>query len=88
MNNIYEPYLILPQIRQPCARRVGIVEQPEPFEGGESVVDLPVGCLDGVGEAREEAGEAEEEEEDDCQGASGGVTRTVLGEDRYEKLEG
>ena len=52
------------------------------------MVDFPVQRLDGVSEAREEAGEAEEEEKDDCQGASGGVTRTVLGEDRYEKLEG
>lgn len=48
---------------------------------------MSVRRLHGVREAREEAGEAEEDEKDDCHGASGGVTRTVLGEDRYEKLE-
>lgn len=76
------------QIRIRTRRGPGI-EQPQPFEGGEAVVDLAVGWgAEAVGKGGEEAGEGEEAEEGGGHGAGGGVARAAAGEGRGEELEG
>lgn len=90
MNPINESKLVFAQIRKTCRRPrfIHIIKQPQPLEGGDAVEDPPVGGLEAVREAEEEAGEGEEEKEDERQGPGDGVAGAVVGEDRRQELEG
>ena len=89
MNSVDESELVLAQIwkSRRRSRLIGVIEQPQPLEGRDAVEDAPVGGLEAVGEAEEEAGEGEEEEEDHRQWPRGGVADAVVGEDRRQELE-
>lgn len=89
MNNINEAQPELAEVRNPGTRRGGAlgVEEPHAFGCGESVVNLPVGGSEAVGETSEETRGGQEEEEEEGEGARGRVTRAVVCEDWCEELE-
>lgn len=88
MDPVDEPDPILAQVGQTRPGGVGVVKQKHPSEGGQAVVDLAVRGLHAIREGSEETGERDEDEEEKSQRTCDRVTRTVVGKDGCQELEG